>query len=85
MGGVVKAFLIRNEGGTNVAPVGALGEVDDVVDVPVFPNIRHEAIFILRFERLDLQSVRFWPIRSDEVHGVRGIEQRSENLPTAVH
>ncbi|MGC3956641.1 MAG: hypothetical protein QM813_01295 [Verrucomicrobiota bacterium] len=82
---VIEAFLVCGESRADIAPVGALREIDHKVDVLILPAIQNEMMFVLRFERLDLESVGVWAIRGNQIDRVSGIQQWGKNLPTGVH
>ena len=82
---IVQALPISGERGTDIAPVGALRKVDDVVNVFVLPEVLDQAAFILRHEGPDLNAVGLGAVGGDEVHGVRRIQEWRKNLLTVLH
>jgi len=83
--GIVESLLIGGEGRADVAPIGALGEINHEVDVLALPMILHGAVFVLGFEGFYLETVGMGAIGDDKIDGVGGIEHRHEDLPAAIH
>ena len=85
MTGVVKALVVGVKCRAHVTPIGALGEIDDEVEVAMLPLIVNKLVLVLGLHRFYLEAVSLGTIGDDEVDAVCCIKERGENLPTGLH
>jgi hypothetical protein len=85
MRGIVEALLVGGECRTDVAPVRALSEIYDEVEVTGFPPVLDDLVLVLRVKGFNLKPVRVWAVRSDKVDTVSGVQEGRENLPAGLH
>jgi len=85
VGWVIQLLAVCCESGADVSPVGPLREIDHVINMFVLPAILDPGGLVLRYDRLDLKSVAFRTVGSNEVHRVGRIQERREDLPAVLH